>query len=45
MGHKSKWITTNIIISAVMKTGKETIVRYVPAIPIQVVAKTAAASR
>ncbi len=29
----------NIIISAVMKTGKETIVRYAPAIPIEITAK------
>ena len=28
----------NIIISAVMKTGKETIVRYAPAIPIEITA-------
>jgi hypothetical protein len=35
----------NILISGVMKTGKETIVRYIPAIPIQVVAAETAASR
>ena len=33
----------NIIINAIMKMGKETIVRYAPAIPIQVVAPKLAA--